>query len=339
MEYNQDNYQTNLQTKSENFSDYGDAQYHDALTDGTHLIRFLPSHSSVSTMFGKTVDKDQFSYATKRIWIPVGDKNVPLWNSAVHGKSKHDLWDHYKHAITSDEKYAEHAIKLTDKRLKWQVRYVYYAMLLKKGRDIKVLELPYMVHNQMNKLMKTADNSGQTLNADSIVHPKTGGVVQVVRDMNAVSVSEKYETKFAGLTYDGGTSSYQTDELGKEELEGFLAMPKLASLYTDIYTLKHLEKAIEVIETYDMFNSKYTTTDHWKEKKMKFIELYSDTKGSSEKEAPKQSTPPPPPPVSQPAEQKAAPQPPQTELPEAPFNEDVPDPTGTDIADDELSGI
>lgn len=265
-----------------------------SLDEGINRVRIYPKHPGTKS----------FSYPVVKHWMEQeiekdGKKEVKrrsIYNSKTHAGTEKDIIEEYIDFVTKqlmEEIPDEEELKLRLQPLshwktgiKPKTEWVMYASLLdKKGKpEFGFLSLSNATKEKLNSLA-VDEEADEPITIDPFTDIDKGKVVKILYNPNSKDFKDYYKISF--YIKDDMVIKYP---LSDKELETFAELDSLESLYTNNYTGKDFQKALNALRMFDEKN-KFNVFDHddWLNICEEVAEYYPE-EGVKDKEETKEET-------------------------------------------------
>lgn len=232
---------------------YGKKTGYLKLNSGKNVFRIFPSHPNTKT--------NNFIFEKVVHWLPQiqkqddGTEKVErrtVFNSRIHGGTEKDIVDEYVkfvvNKVKSEVQELEEQNKLLYPILNWKngitakTSWVCYANKIVAGeKEFGLLNITNGVREELTNLSITED-SEEAIVVDPFTHPETGKEIMILYNPDAKKAQDYYKV----------TLLWQKDSpLTEEELNEFLKVDSLESMFYGVYTRKHFERAVAGLQIID----------------------------------------------------------------------------------------
>ncbi len=269
------------------------------IENGKNKFRLYPSHH----------ESDSFIYASCKSFVPFeveDDKTKkkkiirsPVFNSRVHGSTDKDIVEEYiahatahlQEALSATQDSVEQDLlqkKITSltkypTSIATQTKWVVYADKYVGGKPVfGRLELPHSAKEKMNDLIIVAEDSDEPIETDPFTDLDTGRAIIVTYDKDE-DPKDKYKV---AIDYLAAPDKYKiTDEQG----EFWSQQDTLKSMFTNCYTVKDFQKALDGVQIFDKQNEiGLFEMDSWLDVCEEIAAYYPDEPENGSKPAPTQ---------------------------------------------------
>lgn len=241
-----------------------------SIEKGTNKFRIYPAHPKTSS----------FIYARTLHWLPsemkveqsgreiTVIKNRPIFNSVAHGNTKKDIADEYikfTKKLLEDEIQDESSLReRLAPLMHWKngilakTTWVCYAdKITTDEKEFGFLDISSSVKDKLNDLAITEDND-EPISVDPFTDPDDGKAIIITYNPSAKTLSGADDYKnYYKVTLEWKGNYALTDE----ELEKWLKLESLESLYKNAYKRSDFERALRGLQLFDE-KHKYGIFDH-----------------------------------------------------------------------------
>ncbi len=269
------------------------------IPEGTTKYRIYPAHPDCDSCFiQKSVhwlpqeveEKDAKGKVSKVM------RRKPTFNARVHGNYSRDIVEEYialaRRKVAEeiqDEDYRKNVIGILthfETGVSVKTNWICYAKMYKKDNttDFGRLEMSVSLKDRLNDLSVT-EEANDPISVDPFSDPETGKAILVTYDKEA-QPKDKYK---AALEW---RNNYRLED---DELEAFMEVDTLESMFQNVYKRSDFENAVTGIENFDQIEytlpdkkTKYTfnlcQTDEWNQLLNEISELVPEDKAEEEGE-------------------------------------------------------
>lgn len=249
---------------------FGDRAQYLPIEKGTNKFRLYPAHPKTSS----------FIYARTLHWLPsemkversgreiTEIKNKPIFNSIAHGGTKKDIVDEYikftkkelEEEIQDEGQLRERLSPMTHWKtgILAKTTWVCYADKIASGeKEFGFLDISSSVKDKLNDLAITEDGD-EPISVDPFTDPDDGKAIIITYNPNAKTPGGADDYKnYYKVTLEWKGNYALTDE----QLEKWLKLESLESLYKNTYKRSDFENALRGLQLFDE-KHKYGTFDH-----------------------------------------------------------------------------
>lgn len=227
------------------------------INPGANVFRIFPPHP----------DSEMFTYPKVVHWLPFMEKNdeskkdeevrKPLFNARYHAGAPKDLVDSYidfafklfGEEIQDKEELKKKMNPITNWKtgIRAQKTWIFYAKKINGDGTTEFgrLELSNGIKQKLNEI-STRTEGDMPVTVDMFSGPDDGKAFQLMYNKNESDNKKKY---IPTLLWE------KNWKLSDEELESFLELDSLKSLYTESFTRKDFERQIEGLHYFDSKNN------------------------------------------------------------------------------------